>query len=121
MKSPSTDESKADEDIPVLKELNDVVDALLVPMHFLNDLQAVWEKLSEEERAEIKASRVYREKDHERAIESGLARLAELGEQLRGFKHRGLRKLIKQYIAHWKTFEPDQVKILQAQIKQQLG
>ena len=101
-----------------LNELLTTLDALLAPMHFLDDLHAIWDDLSDEAREEITSSRVYRERDHERSIESSLEELRISSEQLRGFKYRGLRKSIKQYLMHWKTLEPDHVKVLKAQIKQ---
>ncbi len=100
-----------------LNQLVTSLDALIAPMHFLDELQAVWGDLSDEARAEITSSRVYRERDHERSIEASLEELREPSEQLRGFKYRGLRKSIKQFRMHWKALEPDQVKILKAQVK----
>ena len=99
----------------------DTLDSLLAPMHYLNDLKAIWDKLSDEEREEIESSRVYKDNDHDKKIQAGLVTLGDLGSRLKGFKYRALRKSIREYIAHWKTFEPDQMKILQALIKQHMG
>ena len=120
MSAPSTSDSETISSTDTLQEMVAVLETLLSPMHFLNDLNAVWDKLSEEVREEITSARVFQEKDHEKLIQAGLTKLQELTERLRGFKYRGVRKNIKQYIAHWKTFEPDQVKILQAQIRKHL-
>jgi len=98
-----------------------ILDDILEPMHFLKGLNAVWGKVSDEEREDIENSRVYKENDHDQRIKSNLKDLEALCKRLRGFKYRGVRKIVRQYIAHWKTFEPDQIKILQAQIKQHWG
>lgn len=113
----SASESETLDATDILQDLVAVFDELLPPMHYLNDLRAVWDKLTKEEREEITSSRVHREKDHEKRIKAGLTELEELADRLRGFKFRRVRKSIRQYITHWKTFEPDQVKILQAKIR----
>ena len=121
MSSSSTSETETVHAHDILQDIIDQLDELLAPMHFLDDLNAVWDKLSEEERKQIESSRVYQDNDHDQRIQTGLNELKELSESLRGFKYRGIRKSIRQYATHWKSFEPDQVKILQAQIKQALN
>ena len=121
MSSSSTSETESIHAHDILQDIIAQLDELLAPMHFLADLNAVWDKLSEEERTQIESSRVYQENDHDLRIQTGLNELKDLGESLRGFKYRGIRKSIRQYATHWKSFEPDQVKILQAQIKQALN
>ncbi len=121
MSSSSTSDTAVLNGNDILQEIMNVLDDILEPMHFLKDLNAVWDKLSDEEREDIENSRVYKENDHDQRIKSNLDELQDLCKRLRGFKYRGARKIVRQYIAHWKTFEPDQIKILQAQIKQHMN
>lgn len=121
MSSSSTSDTAVLNGNDILQEIMNVLDDILQPMHFLKDLHAVWDKLSDEEREEIEKSRVYQENDHDQRIQNNLIDLQNLCKRLRGFKYRSARKCIRQHIAHWKTFEPDQIKILQAQIKQHMS
>ena len=112
---------KSDSDRQHLQEMLPILDELLPAMRFLADLDAVWDDLSEEERAEIEDSTVYIERDHEKLIEAGVTTLRTLSSKLKGYKLNKLRLEIQEFLDRWSEHEPDRLKVLQARIKASLG
>lgn len=108
---------KSDSDRQHLEEMLPILDELLPAMRFLADLDAVWDELSDEERAEIEESTVYKERDHEKFIEAGVITLRSLSAKLKGYKLNKLRLEIQEFLGRWSEHEPDRLKILQARIK----
>lgn len=105
------------QDSELLTDMIPMMEELIKPMRFLKDLDAVWDDLSENERAEIEASRVYRERDHEVLINDRIEQLTEISERLKSFKYRNLRQEMKLFLSDWRSQEPDQIKVLQALIR----
>lgn len=104
-------------DVEILTDMVPLMEELIKPMRFLADLGAVWGDLSEMERAEIEASRVYRERDHDRLAEDRIGRLTKMTEHLKSFKYRNLRLEMQQFLGDWRAQEPDRVKVLQGLIR----
>lgn len=104
-------------DSEILADMIPMMEELIKPMRFLSDLGAVWDDLSEKERAEIEGSRVYRERDHERLIEDTVEQLTKMTEQLKSFEYRNLRLEMQHFLNDWRAQEPDRVKVLQGLIR----
>ena len=105
------------QDSEILAEMIPLMEELIKPMRFLSDLDAVWPDLSDDERADIEKSRVYRERDHERKIEERIEMLTQMTDRLKSFKYRNLRQEMRGFLNGWKTEEPDRVKVLQGLIR----
>ena len=109
--------SRRKRDGELLVDMLPLMEALIEPMRFLSDLDAVWEDLSESERTEIEESRVYRERDHERLIEGRIGELSEMTDRLKSLKYRTLRLEMRRFLSDWQSQEPDHVKVLQGLIR----
>ena len=103
-------------DTEILADMIPMMEELIKPMRFLSDLGAVWDDLSSE-RAEIEASRVYRERDHERLVKDSVNQLTKMTELLKSFKYRNLRLEMQHFLSDWRSQEPDRVKVLQGLIR----
>jgi hypothetical protein len=101
----------------VLAGMIPLMEELIKPMRFLSDLDAVWDELSDKERSDIEASRVYRERDHEKFIEARIDQLTEMTGHLKSFKYRNLRNEMQGFLGDWRSQEPDRVKVLQGLIR----
>ena len=104
-------------DSEILAAMIPMMEELIKPMRFLNDLDAVWDDLSDQERAEIEASRVYKERDHQNRVEHHIEQLTQMIEQLKSLKYRSLRLEMRHFIENWRSQEPDRVKVLQGLIR----
>lgn len=86
------------------------------PARFLSDLNAVWPDLTDEQRAEIEESTVYKEKFHENRANEIVRELQSLvGELPSGY--RDIRGDIGRFLRQWRQEEPDTLKILVGRLK----
>ena len=104
-------------DNEILAAIIPMMEELIKPMRFLNDLDAVWNELSDQERVEIEKSRVYKERDHQNKVEEHVERLNRMIEQLKSFKYRNLRLEMQHFLDDWENQEPDRIKVLQGLIR----
>lgn len=108
-------------DTDLLMAMVPIMEELIKPMRFLSDLRAIWEDLSDQERADIEASRVFRDRDHEKLVEHCVARLTEMLAQLKSSKYKDLKLEMQHFLRDWRTEEPDRVKVLQGMIRNNCG
>ena len=93
-----------------------LLDELWRPARFLSDLGAVWPDLTDEQRAEIEQSSVYKEKFHENRAQELVRELQTLvGELPSGY--RDIRNDIGRYLRQWRQEEPDTLKILVGRLR----
>ena len=104
-------------DSEILAAMIPMMEELIKPMRFLNDLAAVWDDLSDQERSEIEVSRVYKERDHHIKVEERIELLNKMIDQLKSFKYRNLRLEMQHFLDDWKNQEPDRIKVLQGLIR----
>jgi len=107
-----------DRDRQILDAIAAGLDELWKPMRFLADLHEVWPELSEDERADIEASRPYRDQYHRRLAEAKVAELRRLSAEIHAHEHQTLRDRLEQFLRHWDAQEPDQARILSALVRQ---
>jgi len=104
-------------DAKLYDQLESVLNRMWEPMRFLADLEAVWPSLSNEQRQEIDDSRVHQNKHHQHMVEEFAQQAKEITLQLKGHRNREVREGVQFFLEHWQQQEPDQIKILLAQMK----
>ena len=108
------------DDLEVLERIAPVVENLWKPLRFLADLKQVWPVLTEDEREEIKRSRPFRERFHERLAERYVVELMDMTQEIHSTKYRGLREELSEFLERWDEQEPDRLKIMNAVIRADL-
>ncbi len=101
----------AAEEAALVNRIMELLDELWRPTRLLADLNAVWPGLTDEERAEIEESSVYKEKFHENRAQELVRELQELVGDLPS-AYRDVRGDIGRFIRQWRQEEPDTLKIL---------
>jgi hypothetical protein len=107
----------AKKDEKLLDQLAAVLQRMWDPMRFLADLEAVWPSLNNEQRQEIEDSRIYQNKHHQHMVEELAQQAKEITLQLKGHRNREVKEGVQFFLEHWQQQEPDQIKILLAQMK----
>ena len=107
----------AKKEAKIYDQLAVVLQRMWEPMRFLADLEAVWPSLDHARRQEIEDSQVYQNKHHQHMVEELAQQAKEIALQLKGHRSREIRESVQFFLEHWQQQEPDQIKILLAQIK----
>ena len=108
---------KIKEDVKLMTAMLSLMEELFKPMRFLSDLATIWGELSDEERTDIEASRVYKERDHERLVKDRVQCLWDMTEQIKNSRNREIRLDMQKFLRNWPNEEPDRIKVLQGIIR----
>lgn len=106
----------AEEQAVLIGRTIELLDALWRPARFLADLNAVWAGLSDEQRAEISESSVYKEKFHENRAQEMVRELQALVVELPP-SCRDVRNDLIRYLRQWRQDEPDELKIFVGRLR----
>lgn len=106
----------AEEEAALVDRIIVLLEDLWRPARFLADLDAVWPDLTDQQRAEIEESTVYKEKFHENRAQAVVRELQSLiGELPSGY--REVRNDIGRFLRQWRQEEPDTLKILVGRLR----
>jgi hypothetical protein len=108
------------QDRELLRRIARQMKELWRPLRYLADLRSVWPELTEDQRREIEASIPYRNRFHERRVRACVDQLLPLVRQIQSYKHRELRNDMLDFLKSWDRYEPDQVQIFLALIRERV-
>lgn len=106
----------AEEQAALVERVIELLEELWRPTRFLSDLDAVWPTLTDEQRAEIEQSSVYRDKFHENRAQELVQELQSLIGELPA-AYRDVRGDIGRFLRQWRQEEPDTLKILVGRLR----